>query len=299
MSRNEKGRYVAMYQINAHQNNKFKVYELANSDANSWLKVVPERGGIITGFGVKGEEMLFLNKETLENPEKNIRGGIPILFPISGQLENGEYEWNGTVYQMKNHGVARNLPWEVIETIADASQASISLSLKSNADTKKAFPFAFELIFTYVLTAEGLTIKQQYRNNSDAPMPIYAGFHPYFKTNSKNLLYQTDATSYVDYNDMERKEINGSLDLTDKKESFILMDAVKREISFELPDRKKNITLTYGDEFKYVVIWQENNQEFVCVEPWMAMTNELNRKEELVMIQPGETLTTTMGIAVR
>ncbi|MCL6570590.1 MAG: aldose epimerase [Bacillus sp. (in: Bacteria)] len=290
---------MAMYQIYTRQENKNKVYELANSDYSSWLKVVPERGGIITGLGLLGEELLFLNKETLDNPEKNIRGGIPILFPISGQLEDGKYEWNGTVYHMKNHGVARNLPWEVIETSADASQASISLCLKSNAETIKSFPFEFELIFTYVLTEEGLTIKQEYRNNSDTAMPIYAGFHPYFKTASKNLLYQTDATSYVDYNDMERKEINGSLDLTDKKESFILMDAQEREISFELHDRKKTITLTYGDEFKYVVIWQENNQEFVCVEPWMAMTNELNRKEELVMIQPGEILTTAMGISAR
>jgi galactose mutarotase-like enzyme len=288
-----------MYQINAHQDNKFTVYELANPDSSSWLKVIPERGGIITGFGVHGEELLFLNRETVDDPEKNIRGGIPILFPISGQLENEEYEWNGSVYQMKNHGVARNLPWEVIETSADASQASITLCLKSNADTKKSFPFVFELLFTYALTADGLTIKQQYRNNSDNAMPIYAGFHPYFKTTSKNLLYQTDATSYVDYNDMERKVINGTLDLTNKKESFVLMDAKEREISFELPDCKKTITLTYGDEFKYIVLWQENNQEFVCVEPWMAMTNELNRKEELVMIQPGETLTTSMGISVR
>jgi galactose mutarotase-like enzyme len=288
-----------MYQINTHQDNKFKVYELANSDSSSWLKVVPERGGIITGFGVLGEELLFLNKETVVDPEKNIRGGIPILFPISGQLENEEYEWDGTVYHMKNHGFARNLPWEVIETSADASQASITLCLKSNADTQKSFPFAFELIFTYVLNADGLTIKQHYQNNSDAAMPIYAGFHPYFKTASKCLQYQTDATSYVDYNDMVRKEINGNLDLTNKKESFVLMDAKERKISFELPDHKKTITLTYGDEFQYVVLWQENNQEFVCVEPWMAMTNELNRKEELVMIQPGETLATTMGVSVR
>lgn len=288
-----------MYQVKVYKDNAYDIYELTNSEANSWLKVVPERGGIITGFGVEGEETLFINKETLYHAEKNIRGGIPILFPISGQLDNGEYEWNGKIYHMKNHGVARNNPWEVIATKADEEQASITLRLKSNAETKIEFPFDFELIFTYTLTTEGLDVHQQYMNHSDASMPMYPGFHPYFKTTHKDLSYITDAKTYLDYNDMAVKEIEGRLDLADKKESFALLDATKKEIAFELPDRKKTISLTYGNEFNYVVLWTEKGQDFVCVEPWMALTNELNRKEELVMVKPGETLRTTLNISVK
>ena len=80
------------------------------------MKAAPERGGIIIGYGVEGTELLYLNNETFQDEEANVRGGIPILFPISGQLENGEYEWEGISYTMKNHGFARNMPWEVIET---------------------------------------------------------------------------------------------------------------------------------------------------------------------------------------
>ncbi|MDQ0198810.1 aldose epimerase family protein [Neobacillus ginsengisoli] len=288
-----------MYQVKVYKDKEFDVYELVNSEAESWLKVVPERGGIIIGFGVDGEETLFLNKETLYNPDKNIRGGIPILFPISGQLDNGEYEWNGKVYQMKNHGVARNNPWEVMNTKANEEQASMTLCLKSNQETKKEFPFDFELIFTYTIGAGGLDIQQQYINHSDSPMPMYPGFHPYFRTTHKDLSYITDAKTYLDYNDMEIKVIKGSLDLTEKKESFALLDAAKREIEFELPERKKTFVLTYGEEFKYVVLWTEKDQDFVCVEPWMALTNELNRKEELVIVQPGKALKTTMRISIQ
>lgn len=289
-----------MYQLNILKENQFDVYELIDTEAGSWLKVVPERGGIIIGYGVGGEEILFLNKDTLINPEKNIRGGIPILFPISGQLDGGEYEWNGRRYKMKNHGVARNQPWEVVETKATETDAAIMLRLTSNLETKKEYPFEFELMFTYRLTNKMLMIEQQYRNQSAEAMPIYPGFHPYFKTSVKALTYQTDAKTYLDYNDMEVKEINGpdSLDLSDKKESFVLLDAADRKISFELPDRKKQITLTYGDEFKYVVLWTEKDQEFVCIEPWMALTNELNRNEELVMVGAGQTLATILNIAV-
>jgi galactose mutarotase-like enzyme len=288
-----------MYQLKVTKEQELSVYELRNSELGSWIKVVPERGGIITSYGVSGEEVLFLNKETLYDTAKNIRGGIPILFPISGQLENGEYEWNGTVYKMKNHGVARNHPWEVVDTHTDDRQASITLRLVSNEETKKEYPFDFEVVFTYSLTQNGLTIAQDYKNNSDAPMPIYAGFHPYFKTTSKNLVYHTDAKIYLDYNDMETKTIQSSLDLTNKKESLVLLDASQKEISFELPDRQLSLTMTYEEEFKYVVLWTEQDQEFVCVEPWMAMTNELNRKEELVMIGLGETLQTTLKISVK
>lgn len=288
-----------MYQLKETKEQQLIVYELRNDEQGSWLKVVPERGGIITSYGVNGEEVLFLNENTLYDSNKNIRGGIPILFPISGQLENGEYEWNGTVYQMKNHGVARNQPWEVISTETDASQASMTLRLKSNEETRREFPFDFEVVFTYTIAPEGLTIDQSYKNISGEAMPIYAGFHPYFKTASKNLTYHTDAKNYLDYNDMETKSVKNSLDLTNKKESLVLLDADQNEISFELPDRQMTITMTYGGEFPYVVLWTEQDQEFVCVEPWMAMTDELNRKEELVMVGPGETLHTTLKISVK
>ncbi|PLR82949.1 aldose epimerase [Bacillus canaveralius] len=286
-----------MFEIKQYQDEKYKIYELTDSSANSWLKIAPERGGIIIGFGVQGEELLFLNKKTFYDADANIRGGIPILFPISGQLENGEYMWNGQVYKMKNHGFARNQPWEVIGTSVDG-EASITLSLESNDEMKKSYPFDFEVIFTYVLKDGTLTINQEYVNRSDSAMPLYAGFHPYFKTTDKNIGYDTDAQTFLDYNDLQLKQVNNGLDLTDKKESLVLTDAVKKEISFVLPELNKKVLMEYGEEFKYVYLWTEKGQGFICVEPWMAKTDELNRKEELYFVKPGEALKTFLTITV-
>jgi len=288
-----------MYQLKVSKEKELSVYELSNETLGSWLRVAPDRGGIITSFGVENDEILFLNKETLYDPKKNIRGGIPILFPISGQLDNGEYEWNDKVYKMKNHGVARNHPWEVIDTDLNETKATVTLRLVSNEETMREYPFQFEVIFSYTITKNELSIDQVYRNASDESMPIYAGFHPYFKTSSKDLTYQTDAKSYLDYNTMEVNSFNHSLDLTNKKESLVLLDSREKQISFELPELKKNVTMRYGDEFKYIVLWTEAEQEFICVEPWMAMTDELNRKEELVMVEPGKSLHTSLVISVK
>jgi galactose mutarotase-like enzyme len=288
-----------MYQLKVNKDKELSVYELYNESLGSWLRVAPDRGGIITSLGMENEEILFLNIETLYDPKKNIRGGIPILFPISGQLENGEYKWNDKVYQMKNHGVARNQPWEVMDTNVDETKAAVTLRLVSNEETMREYPFQFEAIFTYTITKNELFVDQVYRNVSEESMPIYAGFHPYFKTSSKDLTYQTDAKTYLDYNNMEVHPFNHSLDLTNKKESLVLMDSMNRQISFELPELKKTVTMRYGDEFKYIVLWTEAEQEFICVEPWMAMTDELNRKEELVMVEPGKSLHTSLVISVK
>jgi galactose mutarotase-like enzyme len=262
----------------------------------SWIKVCPERGGIITSFGVNGKELLYLDKESFYDSNANIRGGIPILFPVCGQLKDGEYNLNGKIYFMKNHGFARISTWEAIETNIE-NQALIRLELKSNKETKKIFPFDFQLIFTYILKNGELTIKQEYKNISAEPMPIYAGFHPYFKAKSKNLIYETDATQYLDYNDMEVKSFEGAIDLNKMVESAAFIDFHRNNISFKQEELDKNINLEYGKEFKYIVLWSVKDKDFVCVEPWMALSGAFNTGENLVFVKPKETLSTYIKIS--
>jgi galactose mutarotase-like enzyme len=270
--------------------------ELRSEGNSSWLKVVPERGGIITSLGIHGEELLFINEETLHNVEKNIRGGIPILFPISGQLTNGQYEWDDKTYTMKNHGFARNLPWEVVEINTYEEEASIKIKLESNDETKADYPFEFELVFTYILRENELIIDQTYQNKSTKDMPFYAGFHPYFKTANKQLKIDTDASEYLDYNDMQIKRIEGAISI-DQKESYLLKSGT-RSIRFSLKEIDKLVTINYGEEFPYIVLWSEEGQAFVCVEPWMAQTDELNKKDELTMIKPGKEIHTKVSISI-
>jgi galactose mutarotase-like enzyme len=288
------GGRLIMYTVHEFKDNQYTIYELKDGGTDSWVKVAPERGGIIYSYGVRGKELLYLNSETFYNQDQNVRGGIPILFPISGQLANGSYEWQGTTYKMKNHGVARTSSWEVVGT-NESDGASITLQLTSSAETRAAYPFDFKVVFTYVLKEGKLSILQEYINLSDEDMPIYAGFHPYFKTSNKNITYDTNATRYYDYNDDQTKEIKGSIDLTHLKESAVLLDATDNQIGFEVNAGK--VALEYGPEFKYIVLWTEEDKEFVCVEPWMAKTGELNKKEELVMIPPKESVKTFLTIS--
>ncbi|MBD8069394.1 aldose epimerase [Bacillus sp. PS06] len=286
-----------MYEVTEAVDRSYKVYILKDKTTNSWVKIAPERGGIVYSYGVEGEELLYLNEETFNQPDANVRGGIPILFPISGQLTDGSYEWDGITYRMNNHGFARNASWEVAGYEQDG-KASLTLRLVSNEQTKASYPFEVEVVFTYVLENGRLAIHQEYMNTGEQPMPMYPGFHPYFKSTGKNLTYETDATRYFDYNDGQAKEFEGRVDLEGLKEAVVLLDANQSSIAFQPSSGGKRIRLDYGSEFKYVMLWTESGKDFVCVEPWMAKTDEFNRKDELVMVGVGENVQTVLSIGV-
>ncbi|SFE83348.1 Galactose mutarotase [Paenibacillus catalpae] len=285
---------MSQFQVTSYTDT-YKIYELVEESTSSRILVCPERGGIVIGCQLHGLELFYLDKATFEHPTANIRGGNPILFPICGQLENKTYTWDGKSYEMANHGVARTSAWEVVGTNTDG-EASITIMLRSNEETKESFPFDFELTFTYALANGELHIRQQYRNLTEAAsMPFYAGFHPYFNADAKKLAYETDATRYLDYNDMVEKPFTGELDLDGMVESVTLLGSVKPEITFPVSGGAR-VRMTYNDIFKYLQLWSVQDKPFVCVEPWMAMTGELNRQEELVMLEAGGTLNANLTI---
>ncbi|NIK78150.1 galactose mutarotase-like enzyme [Paenibacillus castaneae] len=287
---------MSNYEVRQYQDT-FTLYELTEQSSNSRVVVCPERGGIVIGCQLHGTELFYLDKATFDNAAANIRGGNPILFPICGQLDNQAYEWNGQTHYMANHGVARTSVWEVVDT-QNNDEASITIRLRSNEQTLQSYPFAFELLFTYVLKDGQLHTRQQYRNLSESDtMPFYAGFHPYFALDSnKNIAYESDATRYIDYNDNVEKPFTGMIDLEGLVESVCLLDAKKSEIAFPV-SADTRVRLTYDDIFKYVVLWSVKDRPFLCVEPWMAMTGELNRQDELIMLGAGEELKANFTIS--
>ncbi|MCR2804192.1 aldose epimerase family protein [Paenibacillus soyae] len=275
----------------------YTMYELSEAATSSRVLVCPERGGIVTSCTLHGTEIFYLDRATLDNPAANIRGGNPVLFPICGPVQDSVYMWNGQEYRMGQHGVARISSWEVVGN-SEEGEASITLRLRANEATKQAYPFDFELLFTYALVNGELHTRQRYRNlESNEVLPFYAGFHPYFALGSgKDIPYETDATKYIDFNDNEEKPYNGRIDLEDLVESVCLLDAKRGEIAFPVsPDVR--VRLRYDDVFKYVVIWSQKDRPFVCVEPWMAMPLEMNRREELVMLEPGGELQAVLTIS--
>lgn len=277
---------VKVFRISQEQK-QYLTYVLTDKKGNSQIEVVPERGAIISRWKVNNQDILYLDEERFANAELSIRGGIPILFPICGNLPNNTYQYGDREYQLKQHGVARDLPWEVTETNTD-SLVSITLSLQSNEHTLSVYPFAFKLTFTYVLQGNRLKILQNYTNLSDFRMPFSAGLHPYFLVKDKSQLsFDIPASSYFDHISGDVKSFSGEFDFGLDEIDSAFTSINKHHTSISDSQSHSKLTIHYSDFYSTLVFWTIKGKDYVCLEPWTAPRNAMNTKDQLNYIEPG------------
>jgi galactose mutarotase-like enzyme len=277
----------------------FQLHTLTDN-AGTLLEVVPERGGIVSRFEVGHRPIFFLDRESLNDTSKNVRGGNPVLFPICGPLVDGKCEINGQSYAMKQHGFARNLPWTVVGSEASADSASLSLRLESDATTREQYPCDFRVDFTYRLTPDSLKIEQRYENLSDQAMPFYAGFHPYFTAPEKGAVeLQVAATQLDDFISGSWRDAEPVINFDAAPETNGAYHNVGenrvRFANFGLPCA---VEIEFAPPYQHIVIWALKDKPFICVEPWMGLNKSLNTGVSVVHLPAGETLETFVTFRV-
>jgi galactose mutarotase-like enzyme len=286
-----------MFNISLKQE-KYLTYILSDEGGHSRVEVVPERGGIITKWKVQGQDVLYLDDERFANPELSVRGGIPILFPICGNLPDNLLIYHNKQYQLKQHGFARDLPWKVIAQSTNKS-AKIVLGLKSNDQTRQVYPFDFELIFSYQLQGNKLIIHQAYTNNSAENMPFSVGFHPYFWCRDKSQLeLDIPADEYQDQITQAIHPFDGSLDYEQDEIDIAFKTLHGYTTGLTNHQRRLKITIHYTDLFSTLVFWTIKGKDYICLEPWSAPRNALNTGEQINYLEPGTTHEATIEMIV-
>jgi galactose mutarotase-like enzyme len=266
---------------------QYETYILTDQDAQSRLEVVPERGGIITSWSLQGQDILYLDAERFTDPTLSVRGGIPILFPICGNLPDNTYTYNGEHYTLKQHGFARDLPWEVTDQVTN-DLVSLTLVLNSNDQTRAVYPFDFQLAFTYQLKGNTLEIQQRYTNHSAEPMPFSTGLHPYFFTSDKTQLeFEIPASQYQDQITKEVHPFPGTFDLSRDEIDVAFRQLSGQSASVTDTGRRLKVTLSYSDLYSTLVFWTVKGKDYYCLEPWSAPRNALNTGEHLTQLPPG------------
>ena len=109
-------------------------------DQINYIKFCPQRGGVITNWISDGEEILYFDEKRFIDKTKSIRGGIPILFPICGNLNTSSSVFGKDFVQLTQHGFARDLQWQY-----SFNEKFLCLFLNASKKTKKYYPFDFEL----------------------------------------------------------------------------------------------------------------------------------------------------------
>jgi len=274
---------------------QYKTYILG--DRQSKIEIVPERGGIVTSWVVEDQEIFYLDTERFTHPDLSVRGGIPILFPICGNMPDNTYTLNGEVYNLKQHGFARDMAWELAD---DQTENGISFVLSSTPETLAVYPFEFEVKFTYILTGTTLVIKQSYTNLSSQSMPFSAGTHSYFAAPDKSQLkFEFPSAEFVDQKTFVSHPFLGSFDfsLDEIDVMFFNPAAHNRAIAIDA-SRNLKLTIDFDEYHKTLVFWTVKGKDFFCIEPWTAARNSLNTGENLIFVDAGATVNMQISMTI-
>jgi galactose mutarotase-like enzyme len=251
---------------------------------------------MLVQLAVAGRELLYLDRATFEDQKANVRGGVPVLFPSPGKLAGDAWAWGGHTGTLKQHGFARNLPWEVTASGTDDG-AWATLTLAANEATKAQFPWDFRADYTYRLRGRGLAIEMRIENRGAAPMPFGAGFHPYFAVSGADKAaarIPTKATRAFD--NVAKKEIAFTgFDLDAAEVDMHLFDHGSTDGSLIAGDL--DVAVRCSADFTHWVVWTLRGRDFVCLEPWTCPGNALNTGERLIVLGPGEARSLRVEIA--
>jgi galactose mutarotase-like enzyme len=268
---------------------------LVDEAAHARVVVAPARGGMVTRFDVAGRPVLFLDVASLVDVTKNVRGGIPVLFPSPGPLEGERFSREGRSGSMKQHGFARQRAWSVLR----ASASEVTLELRSDDATRAQFPWDFVARLRYALLGTTLTLEMRIENTSDVAMPFALGFHPYFHVDDAEKTrasIATRATRAFDNVKKQNVEIHGAVDLTAAEVDLHLDDHAERSATLQRGDDR--IVVAADAELGRWVIWTLAGKDFVCLEPWSAGANALNTGEHLMVLAPGAAKTLSVSITL-
>jgi len=151
-------------------------------------------GAHVTRFHPRhqAKPVLWLSASSLFEPNKPIRGGVPICFPWFGPKADDP--------KAPAHGVARLLTWS-LEHLRQSSDGSIvaALELKAGENTRARAPGEFAIRHE-ITVGRTLTMRLIVRNLSAAPFRFEEALHSYFTVGDVRQIsvHGLEGAGYVD-----------------------------------------------------------------------------------------------------
>ena len=271
-----------------------------------------KHGGELISFKLDGEERIHQGENCKdENGRVYWKRHSPILFPIVGKLKMNRTIIGGRVYEMYQHGFARDMDFEPITKLNNFH----SYVLKSNKNTNSKYPYDFELYTTYRLDENKLTTIYRVINTSPVNMPFGIGGHPAFKIDLDELqkgnyylefeenedkihfLYLVDGLIGIDYakNIIKDKKIIELDSKTFNNDAIIMKGLTSHKISLKNKASGKTLLTMDFTDFPYLALWSKPNAPFLCIEPWYSTadnvksTGVFTQKQDIILLKPKET----------
>ncbi len=262
-------------------------WEFSDPLSGDLLRIVPERGGLISGWRCAGEEVVYLDLERFLDPAQSVRGGFPVLFPITGGLPDNRLILPQGEFQLGQHGFARQQPWR-LEALADGR--GVQLQLTDNEETLKSYPFSFLLTMAVRLAPGALEITTIVENRSNVTMPFSFGLHPYFNLSSlEGVRLEGLPDQCLNHLTMAEAATAEQMERLATGIDLLVQPTGPVRLVDEAAGTTLELQLTHPLDL--VVLWTEPPRPMVCMEPWSAPRQALLSGDRRLELSPGESTT--------
>ena len=237
----------------------------------------------------------------------------PVLFPIVGSVWDKLYRVDGKVYELGQHGFARDMDFVKVE----GNDTEVFYRLESNDETLKKYPWPFCLEIGYKLKGNAIEVIWRVYNPGTEEMYFQIGAHPAFYYPDYDP--ETDERGYFSFDRSEGLECirimeKGCVDAVTKYPLEIPQDGLLplRKDTFDVIDtimlqdsQIGRVTLHRNDgtpwlSLKFtapvVGLWSPptKNAPFICIEPWYGRcdragyTGDYREKDWVNRLEPGK-----------
>lgn len=239
-------------------------------------------------------------------------GRAPILFPIVGSLAGGVYRYNGGSYPLHRHGFARHAEFSVVEQ----TETSVLLRLEADHQTRKVYPFDFQLDLRFTCAVDALAVAACVRNLGEETMPFSFGFHPalrwplepgapraghaiVFSSAEPAPISRLDADGLILAERQPSPVVGRRLDLRDELfagDALIFTDLASRSVDYGANDHGapigRHIRVEF-DNFPLLGVWTKPGARYICIEPWQGIADpegfsgDIFAKPGIIPLAPG------------
>ncbi|MHA3788875.1 aldose 1-epimerase family protein [Flavobacterium hauense] len=227
----------------------------------------------------------------------------PILFPIVGTLKDNTYTHDGKQFSMTRHGFARDNRFVVKEH----GSRSVTFSFVSDQDTRKQYPFDFELELKYTIREKTLHLDYTVKNTGKIVMPFSIGAHPAFALpgnfedyslefeKEESLISSQLENDLISDKTIEIPSKSGKLNLsydTFKNDALIFKSLESGYVS--IAKNSSPFLKVVFENFPHLGIWTKQEAPFLCIEPWQGYSDAYNasgnleNKEGIIMLEPNK-----------
>lgn len=277
-------------------------------------------GILFAEISTKGAELMSLKangREYIWEGDPKVWGSrTPMCFPICGGVKDDSYILDGKTYHLPKHGFGKTSEFEV-ESLKEDKAVFL---LKANEETKKMYPYDFELRVTFELIDNSLKETYDIKNLNDGIMYTSIGGHEGYACpegiEEYSLVFDKEerlTTNPLHGNLLDNEPIVLGENVKEfpLKYDYFVIDALtflnlkSRSVTLKKNDDSKRIRVDF-EGFDYMFVWtmKDVHGKYICVEPWTGVPDfegtsyEISEKKGMDIIEKGKTLTKVHTITI-